>query len=334
MRTDRTEVAGREVTDLDRPIWAERSPFDPDDTADIERTDYSDPADRPTVDAPPPVVRSGRHQAPVASSATGTAAGGADPAPMRPRGRGELVRTGIRGLGQTLITGGLVVLLFVVYELFITDVMTDQRQAELTDELLQNWEDDPTLGPDLPGGGLASIPLGDGFARIRIPAFGADYVKVVIEGTDPDVLEQGPGHYVDSAMPGELGNFALAGHRVSKGSPFLDLDQLRPGDAIVIETEEFWFTYRVLGDPATGNFDADPSGIPGQQIVSPQDTQVVFPVPGLDDPTVEPTAAYLTLTTCEPKFSARLRLIIHAGLEGPGLSKADYPDGPPALTES
>ncbi len=252
----------------------------------------------------------------------------------QPRTGRDLVFTGIRGLGQTFITAGLVVLLFVVYELFITDLLTDQRQEELTQDLLQKWEDDPTLGPDLPGGGLASIPLGDGFARIRIPAFGADYVKVVIEGTDPDVLVQGPGHYVDSAMPGELGNFALAGHRVSKGSPFLDLDQLRPGDAIVIETEEFWFTYRVLGDPATGSFDADPSGIPGQQIVMPQDTQVVFPVPGLDDPTAEPTAAYLTLTTCEPKFSARLRLIIHAALDGPGLPRADFPNGPPALAES
>ncbi len=251
----------------------------------------------------------------------------------QPRTGRDLVFTGIRGLGQTLITAGLVILLFVVYELLITDLLTNQRQEELTQDLLQKWEDDPTLGPDLPGGGLASIPLGDGFARIRIPAFGADYVKVVIEGTDPDVLEQGPGHYVDSAMPGELGNFALAGHRVSKGSPFLDLDQLRPGDAIVIETEGFWFTYRVLGDPATGNFGADPSGIPGQQIVSPQDTQVVFPVPGLDDPTVEPTAAYLTLTTCEPKFSARLRLIIHAVLDGPGLPRAEFPDGPPALAE-
>ncbi len=253
----------------------------------------------------------------------------------QPRTGRDLLFTGIRGLGQACITAGLVVLLFVVYELFITDLLTNQRQEELTQELLKNWEDDPTLGPDLgpdlPGGGLPTVPLGEGFARIRIPALGADYVKVVVEGTDPGVLVQGPGHYVDSAMPGELGNFSLAGHRVGKGSPFLDLDQLRPGNAIVIETEEFWFTYRVLGDPGTGNFGSDPSGIPGQQIVSPQDTEVVFPVPGLDDPTVEPTAAYLTLTTCEPKFSARLRLIIHAGLDGPALPRADYPDGPPAL---
>jgi len=229
----------------------------------------------------------------------------------------------------------LIVLLFVVYELFITDLMTDQRQEELTDELVQNWEnDDPTLGPDLPGGGLSQIPIGDGFAFIRIPALGADYVRVVVEGTTTDALTQGPGHYVDSAMPGELGNFSLAGHRTGKGSPFIDLDVLAPGDAVVIETADTYFTYRVLGDPATGNFGADASGIPGQRIVSPQDVEVVYPIPGVDDATIVPTSAYLTLTTCHPKFSNEQRLIIHAVLDGPGLPKAEYPDGPPALTEN
>jgi len=119
---------------------------------------------------------------------------------------------------------------------------------------------------------------------------------------------------------------------VGKGSPFLDLDRLQPGDAVVIETSDMWFTYVVLGDPTTGNFDADPSGIPGLEIVSPQDVDVVLPIPGVDDSSVEPTAAYLTLTTCHPKFSAEQRLIIHAILNGPGLPRADYPDGPPALT--
>lgn len=249
------------------------------------------------------------------------------------RSRADLVRTGLRGIGQTFITFGLVVLLFVVYELFITDLLTAERQEDLTQDLLENWADDPTLGPDLPGGGLAEIPLGDGLGFIRIPALGADYVRVVVEGTNAAELEQGPGHYVNSALPGELGNFALAGHRVGKGSPFLDLDRLLPGDAIVIETADMWFTYRVLGDPATGDFGTDPSGIPGQQIVSPQAVEVINPIPGVQDGTVEPATAYLTLTTCHPKFSAQQRLIIHASLDGQGLPKAEYPDGPPALTE-
>ena len=105
------------------------------------------------------------------------------------------------------------------------------------------------------------------------------------------------------------------------------------GRRSLILTADRWFVYRVLGDPATGDFTTDPSGIPGQQIVRPSDVQVISPTPNgaQDDP---PSGAYLTLTTCHPKYSARQRLIIHAGLEGAGLTKTEMPDGPPALRES
>ncbi|GAA4308244.1 hypothetical protein GCM10023162_12900 [Klenkia terrae] len=237
------------------------------------------------------------------------------------------VRTGERGVGQLLVTAGLVVLLFVVYEVWITDLSSDRKQDALSQELREDWgggSDDPTV-PTLPGGGLSEVPLGEGFAFIRIPRFGADYVKVILEGTDEDELVEGPGHYVDTAMPGEQGNFALAGHRVGKGSPFLDLDQLQSGDPIVIETEDTWYVYRVVGDD-------DPNGVPAQQIVLPTDVSVIAPIPNgpLDGP---PGGAYLTLTTCHPKFSARQRLIVHAALDGDPIPKADAPDGPPALSE-
>jgi sortase A len=153
----------------------------------------------------------------------------------------------------------------------------------------------------------------------------------VLEGTAEDQLSRGPGHYVGTALPGQPGNLALAGHRVGKGSPFLDADQLRPGDPIVVETADSWFVYRVLGDPDTGDYTTDPSGIPGQQIVRPTDVAVIAPTPGAVG--VAPSAAYLTLTTCHPKYSARQRLIVHAVLDGGAISKADAPDGPPALTE-
>jgi sortase A len=133
-------------------------------------------------------------------------------------------------------------------------------------------------------------------------------------------------------MPGERGNLAIAGHRVGQGSPFLDLDQLRPGDPIVIETRTSWFVYRVLGDRTTGAFTGDPSGIPGQEVVSPSATDVISPTPDAA-PSAPATGDYLTLTTCHPKFSARKRLVIHAVLDGTGYRKADAPNGPPALTE-
>ena len=119
---------------------------------------------------------------------------------------------------------------------------------------------------------------------------------------------------------------------MGKGSPFLELDLLRPGDPIVVETVDSWFVYRVLGDDATGDLEADPSGIPGQEIVRPTDIQVLSPIPnGPAD--AAPTGSYLTLTTCHPRFSARQRLIIHARLDGGVIAKTAEPDGPGALTE-
>ena len=86
-----------------------------------------------------------------------------------------------------------------------------------------------------------------------------------------------------------------------------------------------------LGDAPTGSFDSDPSGIPGRQIVRPENVEVIAPTPG-GAPDAPATGAYLTLTTCHPKYSARQRMIIHARLEGAPLTKASAPDGPPALT--
>lgn len=243
--------------------------------------------------------------------------------PPSPR-RGAVGRTLVRGLGQMLITLGAVVLLFLVYEIWVTDQINEGVQSELTQDLRQQWADgqDPLQVPDRPDGSPGQLPLGEGFAFIRIPAFGLDYVRVVLEGTDEEKLTEGPGHYPDSALPGEVGNFAMAGHRVGKGSPFLNLDQLDAGDAIIIETAEDWYVYRVLDEGGT---------IPGQQIVSPDRVEVVAPVPGAPGET--PTRALLTLTTCHPKFSASQRLIVHAELDGPPLAKAEHPDGPPALRE-
>jgi len=125
---------------------------------------------------------------------------------------------------------------------------------------------------------------------------------------------------------------AIAGHRTTYGSPFRDLDLVQPGDPIIVETADNWFVYRVLGNAATGDFESDPSGIPGREIVSPEDVAVVNPTPNAAAG-APPTGAYLTLTTCHPRFSARQRLIVHAVLDGAAVSKADMPDGPPALTE-
>ena len=228
-------------------------------------------------------------------------------------------------LGELLVTGRLVVLLFVVYEVHVTDSLTPNRQDELAEELRDTW----AAAPAGPAGVRPGVP-GDAVAVLHVPRLGAGYRRVVLEGTAEEQLAQGPGHYPGTALPGEQGNLALAGHRVGKGSPFLELDLLRPGDPIVVETADSWFVYRVLGDAGTGEFTGDPSGIPGQRIVAPTAVEVISPTPG-DGPTEPATGAYLTLTTCHPRFSAEQRLVVQARLDGAALPKAAHPDGPPDL---
>ena len=226
---------------------------------------------------------------------------------------GDVLRTVARGLGQLLLTVGYVLLLFVVYELWVTDLLSNARQDELTAELREEWAAPAAVPAELQGG--------EAFAMLHIPRLGADYARAVVEGTGTEDLEQGPGHYPGTAMPGEQGNFAVAGHRVGRGSPFLEIDELRAGDPVVVETADSWFVYRVLG-PA--------DVVPGQQVVSPSDVSVIAPTPN-GPPDGAPTGAYLTLTTCHPEYSARERLIVHAVLEGSPVSRAVAPEGPSAL---
>ena len=189
-------------------------------------------------------------------------------------------------VGELLLTGGLVVLLFVVYELFVTDLLNKGTQSDLSHALHAQWERTPAASSPTP---RADLTGGNAFAVLYIPRLGRDYQRVVLEGTAEKELSQGPGHYEGTALPGQPGNMGLAGHRVGKGSPFLDLDRLRPGDPIVVETVDSWFVYRVLGDVSTGDLTAGPSGIPGQEIVRPTDVQVLSPTP--DAPETRPPPA-------------------------------------------
>ncbi len=251
------------------------------------------------------------------------------------RGRrtvGDRIRAVVRGIGQTFITLGLVLLLLAAYEVWFTDVLNHRTQKHLTTALQKQWEqggDDPTVTtPARPGQKVRSIPLGDAFALIYIPDFGTDYVFSVVQGTGLDELNEGPGHYVDTPLPGAVGNMAIAGHRVGKGSPFLNLDKLAAGSAIVLRTKSYWYTYRVVGD-ASGDADGVSAlGFPGREVVDPTDVGVIAPVP--DKPGARPTRRLLTLTTCHPKFTARQRMVIHAQLAG-----APFPVSkgtPPSMT--
>ncbi len=192
---------------------------------------------------------------------------------------GDRVRFVLRGIGQTLITLGVVVVLFVVYEVYVTNWFAEHQQSQVRSALTREWRDtttDPLL--PLPGQSGPTLPDGQGIAYLYIPRLGRDYGYAIVQGTSPADLEKGPGHYVGTALPGQPGNFAVAGHRVGKGEPFLNLDHLRAGDAVVVQTESTWFVYRIGARPATSPR-AGPTAVPGREIVDPSDGEVLLPVP-------------------------------------------------------
>jgi sortase (surface protein transpeptidase) len=265
------------------------------------------------------------------------------------------VRATVRGVGQLLITAGVVVLLFVVYELWITNIFGGHRQAAATQQLDKLWATEQVVvtqggaaivtengdSPTLSGLPAASSQAGArtrhydttegaGFAKLYVPTFGADFVFTVIEGTNENDLYAGPGHYLGTQYPGEPGNFALAGHRVNKGAPFNDLELLNSCDAIVIETVDTWYVYRVLpmqdqvdswGSTSHPHCDGvavqdgQYSGVYGREITDPGDYQQVLPVPHVNSTAVPKGAeSLITLTTCNPKFSDAQRMIVHGVL--------------------
>lgn len=220
---------------------------------------------------------------------------------------GDVVRTFLRGVGQTLITFGLVVLLFCVYEIYFTNVYTNKQQSRLGDDLRQSWT--LTAPTPKPGAKLVAVSLGSGLAVLWVPRVGmvGKSAKVVVEGVGTEDLKRGPGHYPGTALPGEVGNVVVSGHRTTYGAPFNRFDELRVGDAVVLETRDTWFTYRVSG----------------QQVVQPTAVEVTYAVPG--DKDAKPTRKLLTMTTCNPKYSAKTRLIVSAELETSAPKSAGAP---------
>jgi sortase A len=208
------------------------------------------------------------------------------------------MQKGARGLGELLVTAGVVLALFVGWQLWWTDATAGRAQASTTNALEQQWDQAPapTPSPDAVAQ-VKPVPIGKAFALIRVPRFGKKYVKPIYQGFSENILNKGVGHYNHTQMPGEIGNFAVAGHRVTYGKPFNLIATLRPGDAIVVETATTWYVYRAVR----------------HVIVTPNHTEVLSAVPM--HPGVQPTQAWMTMTACHPEFSARQRYVEFAQLQ-------------------
>lgn len=211
----------------------------------------------------------------------------------------------VRGVGWTLIAAGALILLYLAYLLFYTNLTTDQAQ----DGLLETWQAE--YG-QLPGEGeLAAGPEdteetgpvdpGEAYAAMWFERPGSEEPPVregplfIVEGVTLEHLKRGPGHYPDTAAPGHDGNFAISGHRTTYGAPFYHLDQLQEGDEIhVVDRQQREWVYVVRR----------------QEIVAPTALWVIG-----DDP-LDTGVPTMTLTTCHPRFSAAQRLIVFAELQG------------------
>jgi sortase A len=242
------------------------------------------------------------------------------------------------GTGRVLIALGLLLLAFVAYQLWGTGIEYARSQDLLASEFDRAVASAPSTAPrttvptaapttvattvagqttvrppvtaapatSTPAARAASIPPADGdpIARLEIPSIGLD--AIVVEGVRVGDLKQGPGHYPGTPMPGQPGNAAIAGHRTTYGHPFGRIDELHPGDAVVVTTVAGQFTYRVSGS----------------QIVRPSDYAVIGPT----------SDNRLTLTSCHPEYSASQRIIVRAALEGVPVPAP--PTTPPVATSA
>jgi len=222
-------------------------------------------------------------------------------------------------LGEVLVTLGVLMGLFVVWQLWWTDVVAGRAQAQIVEDL--GWQSatpapttepttdpttDPTTTPSPPAPVehrtaapvIAEPAHAVTFAVMYVPRWG-DTAMPISEGTTKhDVLDaKGIGHYDGTAMPGAIGNFSVAGHRTTYAKPFNRIAELEVGDPIVVRTQDTWYVYRVTSS----------------QVVKPWQTDVIDPVPGT--PGATPTVAMMTMTTCHPMYSAAERYIVHSELD-------------------
>lgn len=194
-----------------------------------------------------------------------------------------------RVVGELFITFGVVMLLFVTYQLWWTNVRAGQQANQAKGQIEDSWSKGRAPGEFEPG---------QGFAIMYIPKL--DVVVPVAEGiSKPKVLDRGMvGHYAEgtlkTAMPSDKqGNFAVAGHRNTHGEPFRYINQLEPGDPIVVETQDAYYTYEMASIlPQTA-----PSNV---SVIDPVPKQSGFKGPG----------RYITLTTCTPEFTSTYRMIV------------------------
>ena len=202
------------------------------------------------------------------------------------------MRQVIRAAGEIFLTFGVIGLLFISYLVWGTALRAEGAQRHLGSELNQEWRQGQGADGARATAERFDVATGQPFAFITIPAFGPHWRFTLVQGTALAQLDQSPGHVPGTQWPGQAGNFAVAGHRVTAGNPFWSLPSLRAGDLVYIQTRLNTYIYRVTG----------------QQRVLPTDLAVLDPVP--DHPGRRPTQRLITLITCDPAWTGTHRIVV------------------------
>ncbi|MDA7814611.1 class E sortase [Pontimonas sp.] len=228
--------------------------------------------------------------------------------------------------GEVSLTLGVVLGLFWVWHLVVNDWIQGAQQSSYAQSVAEQWEEpvvEPSDDEDLEEKSVpvatsleppvnGDVSRGESFALLYVPRFGSNYVRAIAEGVDlPTVLNDpqlGIGRYPESSDLGELGNFAIAGHRTTFGAPFAKIDELRVGDRFYVEVDQGWHSYEFRN----------------LEYVLPTAMDVLNEFPRIQGD--DPSTRIITLTSCHPRFSDAERIIAYGVYEG------WYPreNGPPA----
>jgi len=196
----------------------------------------------------------------------------------------SLYERALTSFGVALVLAGLGFLGYVAWQYWGTNILADRAQANVSTQLEQKWDD-----------GLN----GDAIGFLRVPRFGKDY-KVPINRTfSADSLSSGVGWWEKGAMPGQIGNFAIAGHRVTHGEPFKDFPNLRKGDLVEIETRTNFYTYKLRDNGTDRTVDFSVLWV-----------LMSNPI----DRNFHPTKPILTMLTCSELFHTRNRSVVFGDL--------------------
>lgn len=212
------------------------------------------------------------------------------------------IYTLINIIGELCITLSVILGLFIIWQVYYTTWEVSDQKKQAVEQFHKNapvlshkiakdlhYDDPPEI---------AHPKLGEVFGTLYVPTWKTDPMPIG-EGEHPAVIDRGyAGHYKDTALPGQTGNFSLAGHRLTYGNNFDKLPELKPGDPVIVETKDIWLVYKMTE----------------HQIVVPEQVEVIAPVP--NKPFETPTDKLMTMTTCSTSTGGRWgnthRWITHA----------------------